>query len=65
MTSTRFLHHNHLVKEIIIQMSLNAIVSSVYISSYVHCIKMHKASLLSIVTETCSCIIPCSDPKIE
>ena len=60
-TRTRFPHHNHFIKENIIQMNLNAIVPNVYVSSNVYCIKMHKASLLSNVTETCSCILPCPD----
>ena len=64
-TSTRFPHHNHLVKENIIQMNLNAIVPNVYISSTVYCIKMHKTSPLSIMTETCVFNRPCPDPKID
>ena len=38
-----------------LKMNLNAIVPNVYISSISYCIKMHKTSLLSNVTETCSC----------
>ena len=64
-TSTRFPHHNHLEKETSIQMILNAVVPNVFISSISFCIKMHKASLLSNVTETCSCKRPCPDPQID
>ena len=45
-TSTRFQHHNQLVKENIIKMSSNAIVPNVYISSISYCIKMHKTALI-------------------
>ena len=64
-TGTRFPHHNHLVKEKNIEINLNANVSNVYISSISYCMNMHKASLFSNVTETCSCKRPCPGPKIE
>ena len=63
--STRFPHHNHLVKEKIVQMILNSIVPHVFISSISFCIKMHKTSLSSNVTETCSCKRPSPNPQIN
>ena len=48
--STKFPH-----KRYIIQMNLNAIVPNVHISLISFCIKMLKATLLSNVTEACSC----------
>ena len=63
--STRFPHHNHLVKENIKQIDLNANVPNVYISSISYCIELRKASLLSNVTETCSRKIPCPDRQID
>ena len=64
-TSARFPHHNHFIKKNIIQMNLNAIVPIVYISSISYCIKIHKAYLLSNITETCSCIRPCPGHQID
>ena len=64
LTSTRFPRHNHLEKENIIHMNKNAIAPNVYIRSISYCTKMHKASLLSDRTETCSCKRPCPDHKI-
>ena len=64
-TSIRFPHHNHLIKENITYMNLNTIVPNVYISSISYCTKMHKASLLSNVKETCSCKRPCPDHQID
>ena len=46
-------------------MILNTIIPNVYISSISYCIKIHKTSLLSNVTETCSCKIPCPDHQID
>ena len=54
-TSTRFPHHNHLIKENIVHMNLNAIIPSVYMRSISYCMKIPKGSLLSNVTETFSC----------
>ena len=51
-TSTRFPHHNQLVKENIIKVNLNAIFQNVYISFISYCIKIHKTPLLLNVTET-------------
>ena len=45
-------------------MNLKAIIPNVYISSISYCIKMHKASLLSNVTETCSYKRPCPDHQM-
>ena len=53
-TSTRF-PHNHLIKENIVHMNLNAIIPSIYISSISYCMKITKVPLLSNVTETYSC----------
>ena len=53
-TCTRFPYHNHLVKENCIQMNLNAIIPNAYIRSIAYSIEMHKVSLLSNMTETCS-----------
>ena len=64
-TSTRIPHHDHLVKENIIQMNLKAFVPIVYISSFSYYIKMHEASILSDVTETSLCKRPCPDQQIE
>ena len=64
-TSTRFPHHNHLMKENIIQMNFKAIIPNVYISSISHCITIHKSSFLSNMKETYSCKIPCPDQQID
>ena len=45
LTSTRFPHHNHLIKENIVHMNLNAIIPSVYIRSISYCMKIPKVSL--------------------
>ena len=58
-------HHNHLIRENIVHMNLNAIIPSVYISSISYCMKITKASLLLNVTETCSCKRPCPDHQID
>ena len=55
LTSIRFRHNSHLEKENITQMNKNAIVANVYIISISYCIEMHKASLTSNETDTCSC----------
>ena len=65
-TSTMFPLHNHLIKEnIIVQIDLNAIIPSVYISSILYCIKILKVSLLSNVAEACSCKRPYPDHQID
>ena len=65
-TSTRFPHNNHfLIKENIVQMNLNAIIPSVYISSISYCIKIPIVSILSNVTETCLYKIPYPDHQID
>ena len=65
LTSVRFPHHNQLVKENIIQMNLNAIISKVYISSILYGIKIHKDSLLYNVTDNCPCKRPRPDHQID
>ena len=64
-TSTRIPHHKHLIKENIILLNLKAIIPNVDISSISYCIKIHKASLLSNGTETCSFNRPCPDHQID
>ena len=54
-----------MVKENIIQMNLNAIIPNVYISSISYCMKIHNVSLLSNVTDTCSCKMPYPDHQID
>ena len=61
----RCLFIDYIIKENVIQMNLKAIIPNVYISSISYCIKIHKASLLSNVKETCSCKIPCPDHQID
>ena len=64
-TSTRFPHHKQLIKENIKQMNLKAIIPNLDISSISYCIKIHKASLISNATETCSYKKPCPDHQID